>query len=222
LLKLVAGIDEAGRGPVIGPLVLAGVVVREDQIQNLVDMGARDSKKLTPKRRAELAPIIEDTATRFLYMEVTPEEIDDRINRGITLNQIEAKKIVFMINQLHPDKVYVDCPDVNPERFTQWLRNGVRLKEVEIAALHYADESIPVVSAASIIAKVRRDTRIKELSEKLGEIGSGYPSDPKTKLYLKKVLKRKGRLKQTPLSFRQSWETIKRIKRSKGTEERQK
>jgi ribonuclease HII len=219
-VKLIAGIDEAGRGPVIGPLVLAGIAVKEDQIQNLVAIGTRDSKRLSPKRRAELAPILESNAMKLIYMEVTPEEIDDRVNKGISLNQIEAEKIVFIINQLHADKVYIDCPDVNPERFTQWLRNGVKSKEVEIIATHYADENIPVVSAASIIAKVRRDTRLKEISEKIGEIGSGYPSDPRTRLYLEKTLKRKGTVDQVPTSLRLSWKTIKRIKRPKDNEER--
>ena len=213
MVKVIAGIDEAGRGPVIGPLILAGVAVKEDEIQKLIDAGIKDSKRLTPKKRAELAPIIECDATKLIYMEITPQEIDDRVNRGINLNQLEAEKIVFMIKQLHADKVYVDCPDVNPARFTQWLRNGVKSKEVEIIAVHYADENIPVVSAASIVAKVRRDSRIREISRSLGEIGSGYPSDPRTKLFVKKALSHKDKEKQIPSSLRLSWQTIKRAER---------
>ncbi|WXG43542.1 MAG: ribonuclease HII [Promethearchaeati archaeon SRVP18_Atabeyarchaeia-1] len=213
MTKLIGGIDEAGRGPVIGPMVLAGVVMREDRLQKLVDMGARDSKKLTPKKRAELAPLIECAANRLLYVEVTPEEIDARVDKGITLNQLEAEKIVFMINQLKPDKVYIDCPDVNPERFTQWLKNGVKSKQVEIVAQHYADESIPVVSAASIVAKVRRDNRLKELSERLGDIGSGYPSDPRTMLYLEKALAHGDRMAESHTSLRHSWATVKRLRK---------
>lgn len=213
MTRVIAGIDEAGRGPVVGPLVLAGVAVKEDQIQKLVDAGIRDSKKIAPKKRAKLVPIIESMAAKLIYMEVTPQEIDDRVNRGVTLNQLEAEKIVFMIKNLQAEIVYVDCPDVNPARFTQWLRNGVNSKNVEIAAVHYADENIPVVSAASIVAKVRRDTRITEISKRLGEIGSGYPSDPRTKLFVEKTLSHRRTREQIPTPVRLSWQTIKRAKR---------
>jgi ribonuclease HII len=221
MVKILAGIDEAGRGPVIGPLVLAGVAMKEDEIQKLIEAGIKDSKRLRPKKRAELAPIIELMAAKLIYMEVTPREIDDRVIRGISLNQLEAEKIVFMIKQLHADKVYVDCPDVNPARFTQWLKNGVNSKEVEIAAMHYADENIPVVSAASIVAKVRRDTRIKEISQSLGEIGSGYPSDPRTKLFVEKAINHKGNEKGILAPLRLTWQTIKRARRHVDNEEQE-
>lgn len=216
MTRFVAGIDEAGRGPVIGPLVLAGVLVAEEKIQDLIDMGARDSKKLTPKRRVELSALIENAATKLAYVEVSPEEIDGRVNRGINLNQLEAEKIAYIINELHPDKVYIDCPDVNPSRFAELLRNLVADKEVEIIAMHYADESIPVVSAASIIAKVRRDLRVHELAERFGDIGSGYPSDPRTQKYIKRILKRKTSPTNMPKCVRSSWKTIRKTDKRKS------
>jgi ribonuclease HII len=216
LTRLVAGIDEAGRGPVIGPLVLAGVLVTEEKIQDLVDMGARDSKKLTPKKRVELSALIENAATKLAYVEVSPEEIDGRVNRGINLNQLEAEKIAYIINELHPDKVYIDCPDVNPSRFGELLRTLVANKEVEIIAMHYADESVPVVSAASIIAKVRRDLRVHELAERFGNIGSGYPSDPRTQKYIKQILKRRTSPTNMPKCVRSSWKTIRKTDKRKS------
>jgi len=213
--RFVAGIDEAGRGPVIGPLVLAGVLFPEEKLQDLVAMGAKDSKKLTPKRRLELSALIESAAKQFTCIEVSPEEIDGRINRGISLNYLEAEKIAQIIRVLHPDQVYVDCPDVNPARFTKLLRNLVSSSEISITAMHFADESIPVVSAASIIAKVRRDLRVKELADELGDIGSGYPSDPKTKKYIKKLLRRGERAVDTARFLRSTWKTIRKTDKRK-------
>jgi len=218
LTKLIAGIDEAGRGPVIGPLVLAGVLLEERQIDNLVRIGVKDSKRLTPKKRMELSQLIEKIAVKLVHVEVQPEEIDNRVKRRITLNQLEVEKIASMINKLRPNRVYVDCPDVNPTRFAQQLRNNVKFKEVEIIAMHYADENIPVVSAASIMAKVRRDQRVKELSGELGEIGSGYPSDPRTQLYVQNVFK-KNNSSGHKKCIRSSWKTVKNISRRISTDE---
>jgi ribonuclease HII len=215
LARFVAGIDEAGRGPVIGPLVLAGVLFPEEKLQDLVAMGTKDSKKLSPKRRFELSALIESAAKQFVCIEVSPEEIDGRINRGISLNHLEAEKIAQIIMALHPDQVYVDCPDANPARFTELLRNLVASEEISITAMHFADESIPVVSAASIIAKVRRDLRVKELSDKLGDIGSGYPSDPKTKKYLKKLLRGGERQVDTTKFLRSTWKTVRKTDKRK-------
>jgi ribonuclease HII len=208
LARFVAGIDEAGRGPVIGPLVLAGVLFPEERLQDLIDMGAKDSKKLTPKRRRELSVLIENAAKKLAYVEVSPEEIDERVDRGITLNHLEAEKMAHIIRDLHPNQVYVDCPDANPTKFTELLQNLVASNDINIIAMHFADESIPIVSAASIIAKVRRDLRVKELAEELGDFGSGYPSDPKTKKYIKRVLRGQRTLENMPTFLRSTWKTI--------------
>nr|MDO8100100.1 ribonuclease HII [Candidatus Njordarchaeota archaeon] len=212
MTKLIAGIDEAGRGPVIGPLVLAGVLLDEKQIDILVKIGVKDSKRLTPKKRMELSQLIEKIAVKLIHVEVQPEEIDKRVKRRITLNQLEARKIASMINKLRPDRVYVDCPDVNPTRFAEQLRNNVKFKEVEIITMHYADQNVPVVSAASIMAKVRRDQRVKELAQELGEIGSGYTSDPRTQLYVQNIFKKNSSSGHTKY-IRSSWKTVKRLKK---------
>ncbi|WXG46172.1 MAG: ribonuclease HII [Candidatus Atabeyarchaeum deiterrae] len=212
--KLVAGIDEAGRGPVLGPLVLAGVLIEEEKTEDLVRIGVKDSKLLTPKRRVDLSRIIEGLALKLLQVEISPEQIDNRIKRGISLNRLEAEKIASLINRLCPDKVYIDCPDTNPDRFAQWLRNHVKPKRIEILAMHHADENIPVVSAASIMAKVRRDQRIRELKEKLGEIGSGYTSDGKTRQYIAHILRENDSSDNMPNFVRKTWKTIKNIRSS--------
>jgi ribonuclease HII len=177
-----------------------------------VKIGVKDSKKLTPKKRENLSQLIQKIAVKLIHVEVQPKEIDNRVKRGITLNQIEANKMAQMINKLCPDRVYIDCPDVNPARFTEQLRNIVNSKKVEIVAMHYADESIPVVSAASIMAKVRRDQRVRELSVELGDIGSGYPSDPKTQLYIQEALKRTDSTDRSKF-MRSSWKTVQRLQK---------
>lgn len=205
--KKIAGIDEAGRGPVIGPMVIAAVVFDEDSISNLKALGVRDSKKLTPKRREKLFDEILRIADDYVILELSPEEIDSREG---TLNEFEVNNFVKALNSLKvkPDVIYIDAADVKEERFGEEIGKFLNFR-AEIIAEHRADDKFPPVSAASILAKVTRDRAIERLREEYGEIGSGYPSDPRTREFLMGYYKEHG---EFPPIVRRTWETLKKIK----------
>ncbi len=200
------GIDEAGRGPVIGSLFVAGVL----NFEGLGVLGVRDSKKLSSKRREQLAKLIEN-ATEVQVMELTAKEIDER-RKSQSMNEITVDLFARIIELLHPDRVYVDAADVNPERFASNLRKkcNIRERDIEIISEFKADVNYPVVSAASIVAKVHRDRSIRELATEIGaEIGSGYPADPRTIQFLNRLLKEQK--DNIPDCVRQSWKTFERL-----------
>ncbi|MEM3586190.1 MAG: ribonuclease HII [Candidatus Jordarchaeaceae archaeon] len=203
---LVAGIDEAGRGPILGPMVFAGVLMKEKDIIRLAELGVRDSKLLRPFEREKLAAAILELAVKVSMKVVRPKEIDDAKAVGVNLNQLEAFCFADIINQLNPDVTYVDAADVNPERFSQMIRNYL-LVDTELISQHKADCDVLVVSAASILAKVERDKMISEL-KRFGDVGSGYCHDPRTISFLKKWVKEHGEL---PSFARHSWITAKNI-----------
>jgi len=204
--RKLAGIDEAGRGPVIGPMVIAAVVVDEDRVQKLAELGVRDSKRLTPKRRERLFEEIIKLADDYALIELWPDEIDSREG---TLNEFEVDNFVRALNSLNvkPDVVYIDAADVKEERFGEEIRRGLNFW-AEIVAEHRADDKFIPVSAASILAKVTRDRAIEKLKEGYGEIGSGYPSDPRTRTFLEDYYERHG---DFPPIVRRSWKTLKKI-----------
>lgn len=211
--RVVAGIDEAGRGPVLGPMIICAVVLQESRIPFLKSLGVKDSKKLTPLQRKRLAGIIENSAEKIIERKVEPDQIDAAVNRMSinNLNELEAKIIAEIINELpnNVEHVYVDSPDPNPEKFLTRLVKYLR-KRVKITAENYADRKYTVVAAASIIAKVRRDAYISQLKKIYGDIGSGYPSDPKTRAFLENWVRLKG---EPPPFARKSWKTTKNILR---------
>ncbi|MEM0141101.1 MAG: ribonuclease HII [Thermoplasmatales archaeon] len=199
--QAVCGCDEAGRGPVIGPMVIAIVCGDEAVLRNL---GVRDSKKLSESRREFLYDKILNVSQWVDYRIVTEEEIDRAVsNNG--LNILEANIISKMIK---PGTVcLVDCPDVNEGRFTELL---VRLSgNVHVRAEHKADEKYPAVSAASIIAKVVRERKISEIKNDLGDFGSGYPSDRRTIEFIKNYY---AEHRSLPPHVRKSWKTINLVK----------
>jgi len=199
------GIDEAGRGPVIGSIFVAGVA----NFEGLAEIGVKDSKRLSPAKREYLASLIEEAAD-FYVVEMSAREIDERRKRQ-TLNEITVELFSKVLKHFRPDRAFVDAADVKPERFATNLRSNYRGEgagEIDIIAEWKADERYPLVSAASIIAKVHRDRSIRELEAELGaEIGSGYPADPKTIQFLKELLK-EGEMEDLPRYVRQSWRTI--------------
>ncbi len=215
--KKLAGIDEAGRGPVIGPMVIAAVVVDEDNVPKLEELGVRDSKKLTPKRREGLFDEIIKLLDDYVILELWPEEIDSREG---TLNELEVESFVKALNSLKvkPGLVYIDAADVKEERFGEEIRKGLDF-EAEIIAEHKADDKFVPVSAASIIAKVTRDRAIEGLKEEYGEIGSGYPSDPRTRAFLEEYYRQYG---EFPSIVRRSWKTLKKIEEKLRAEVRPK
>ena len=204
--RKLAGIDEAGRGPVIGPMVIAAVVVDEDEVPELERLGVRDSKRLTPKRRERLFDEIIALLDDYVILELWPDEIDSREG---TLNEFEVENFVKALNLLkvRPDVIYIDAADVKEARFGEDIRKGLNF-EAEIIAEHKADDKFLPVSAASIIAKVTRDRAIERLKEEYGEIGSGYPSDPRTRAFLEEYYKQHG---EFPPIVRRGWKTLKKI-----------
>ena len=199
------GIDEAGKGPVIGSMFVAGV----SGFEGLEELGVKDSKRLSPAKREYLAKRIED-ATDVYVVEMTASEIDERRKRH-TMNEIMVERFSDVIVQFHPDRAIVDAADVKAERFAANLRANYEKAgggEIEIISEFKADDHYPLVSAASIVAKVHRDRSIRALEANIGaEIGSGYPADPKTVRFLKELLKAK-ELDDIPSYVRKSWKTV--------------
>ena len=177
-------------------------MIDEAKKERLKKMGIRDSKLLTPERRRELSPKIKKMADGFSVSVVAVEEIDSHVNeRG--LNRLEIKKMQEIINQLNPDLAVVDSPERNTKAFRKKILSGLRT-ECDVIAENYADKNHIEVGAASIIAKVTRDSEIKKLHKQYGNFGSGYTSDPETVGFLKDWLKKN---KQFPPFVRKSWIT---------------
>ena len=202
----ILGIDEAGRGAVIGPLVVCGVLVDESGEDRLRKLGVKDSKELSPKKREELAKEIEKIAQNIVILFVPASKIDANRRRGINLNQIEAIKMAEIINMLEPEKAIIDTPSYNSNKFKIYLTSKLKNKNIELICENFADKNYPVVSAASIIAKVERDKRIEKLKRKVGfDFGVGYSHDERTIEFLEKLAKEtKGKM---PSYVRKTWET---------------
>ena len=202
----VCGIDEAGRGPVIGPLVMAGVMVEEENVQQLKDMGCKDSKMLSRKKREDLFDKVK-AISQYCILIVEPAEIDAALNNpDLNLNKLEGLKIADIINNLNPDKVIIDAPSNNIEAFKEFVIQFTEDKEVDMILEHKADVNYPVASAASIIAKVVREQEIEKIKIKINKnFGSGYPSDPYTQRFLEKYWDK------FPEIFRRSWSSYKKL-----------
>jgi ribonuclease HII len=213
---LIAGVDEAGRGCVIGPLVIAGVLMKEENLPVLAQLGVKDSKLLSAQKREVLAAEIVRLAEKRVVMKLSPKEIDCVVESGRKLhklNRLEAQTMAMIIEALKPDEAYVDAADVLEERFKHHIQEGLPFK-TKIIAKHKADRTYPVVSAASIIAKVERDKEIAALAVEYGDFGSGYLADPKTMRFLKRWLETHG---EYPDCVRKSWKPAKQAKNEKGT-----
>lgn len=203
---VLCGADEAGRGPVIGPMVVAAVKVENDDF--LRKIGVRDSKKCTKKRRERLAKMIEENCD-YRVTVIEPEDID-RMREEMSINEIEVEVFAQVLNDLCDDEceIYLDAADVNEERFAREIEKKLRIKPRKIVAKHGGDDVYPIVSAASIIAKVLRDAKIESIKKEIGDVGSGYPSDPVTREFLREWVREHGSL---PPYTRKSWKTSKKL-----------
>jgi len=201
---MICGVDEAGRGPVMGPLVICGICVRSDK--RLRELNVKDSKMLTPGKRETLDKAIREVAD-IEIIEVSASEIDSMRSR-LTMNQIEAKMFSMIVNRLSPNEAYLDAADASEEGFERMVCSELKCRP-RVVSKHKADQLFPVVSAASIVAKVRRDLRMGEIAEQLGhDIGSGYSHDKVTIAFLEQYLDDNGDL---PPHTRRSWDTSKNI-----------
>ncbi len=213
--ELLLGIDDAGRGPVIGPMVLAGCLIDSSKEGELRELGVKDSKQLTQKRRTFLVEKIKERAETFEIVRVLPPEIDgmgQEGNQRIKLNEIEARACAKIINRINKGykeiKIVIDCPSTNITKWKDYLLTRIEnLSTLKISCEHKADQNHIVVSAASIIAKDIREKEMDKIREKYPEgVGSGYCSDPLTIKFLEKH----GKKYKDDGIFRKTWITWKR------------
>ncbi len=215
---LLLGVDDAGRGPVIGPMVLAGCLVDKKTSAAFKKKGVKDSKQLTRARRESFEKLIKDKSKGFHSVLIFPNEIDESNLHGLKLNELEAIASAKIINKLNASgeakdkriKVIVDCPSPSINKWCDFLKIHIEnLSNLEISCEHKADRNHPSVSAASVLAKTERDREVDKLKEEYGEdFGSGYSHDPKTRSFLAKNIKKhdgKG-------LFRKTWKTWQKAK----------
>jgi len=210
ILKL--GIDDAGRGPVVGPMILAGVLIDDSAEKELRKLGVKDSKQLTQKRREFMEEKIKELAISYHIETTFPEELDNSLEFGTNLNELEAIKTANIINKLNAEhnqrlKLVVDCPSTSILKWTDSVRQKVKhMANIELSCEHKADHNHLSVGAASILAKCVREREMDKLREEYPGIGSGYTSDPATIAFLEKYAekhKNKG-------IFRKTWATYQR------------
>ncbi len=205
------GIDDAGRGPVIGPMVLAGCMIHKKIENELKKLGVKDSKQLTQKRREFLEGRIKEIAEAFEVVVIYPDDINSSQDSGIKLNEIEAIACSEIINKINREdkkiKVVLDCPSTSIIKWKDFLKTKIKtLSNLEIVCEHKADRNYISVSAASILAKCVREKEMEKLKEKFGkEIGSGYTSDPLTQKFLEQYAHKH----KDDGIFRKSWVTWK-------------
>lgn len=205
----VLGVDEAGRGPVIGSMFVGGFLIDKERLEEIEELGVKDSKKLSGRKRDAINEQLEQYGESFLK-EVTAEEIDE-LREIMTLNEIEIHGFVDVIERADPDEVIVDLPEPDGDRFIRKLKKELpaRFRNVDFIAEHGADDEYPVVSAGSIVAKSARERHVERLHEKYGyDFKSGYPHDKPTISFLEKYVEEKGDL---PPETRRSWSTAERI-----------
>jgi ribonuclease HII len=209
-MAIVLGIDEAGRGAVVGPLVVGGAWMDEKDLPKLSSLGVKDSKLLTPKRREQLYIELKKILKGFMTVKITAREIDKQREQK-NLNIIEAEAMAKIIRDADVDKAIVDAPQVTTEKFSNILLNLAK-NRTEIKSENKADVTYPIVSAASIIAKVERDEEIEKIKKKVGvDFGVGYPHDERTITFVKSVLNHP----DFSQYIRHSWVTVELLKGKK-------
>jgi ribonuclease HII len=201
------GVDEAGRGSFVGPLVVGAFAIDDSDLDSVRLAGARDSKELSPGAREEVYARLQRLGD-LASVALSPRTVD-RAVRTNGLNDLEAAAFGSVIRTLGGEEARVDACDTDPARFGRRVsaRAGGRTR---IISNHHADRDDPLVGAASIVAKVRRDRALARLRATLGEgIGSGYPSDTQTIEFVRAhLLHAEG----TPTWLRVSWSTMLRVK----------
>jgi ribonuclease HII len=199
-VDVICGVDEAGKGSVLGPMVVAAVGCRE--IEDLAPLPIRDSKVLRPKQREEIDDILRrDFPVSIVTIDAAG--IDEARSR-INMNECVARLHAGALKELRPRLAYVDACDVNAERYGRTVAGYLDFP-CDVIAEHRADARHKIVGAASVVAKVARDRAIRYLDEEYGGIGSGYPSDPVTIEFLRRYIRDYGR---PPPCARWSWKTV--------------
>ena len=210
---LIVGIDEAGRGPVIGNMFIVCLGVSEGKLSKLIELRVKDSKKLTPEKRSELAPKITQLAEVLIVESVSPQRIDEQNINGIFAKFIIESLETILRSRVKIKQVYIDA--VSGRKFRDVIMNYAESQD-NIMSVHIeprADVKYPIVAAASIVAKYLRDAHVRRLHMKYGDFGSGYPSDPRTIRWLIKY-RNKNNL---PPIVRRSWSTLRKLGISQGS-----
>ncbi|MCX2819484.1 ribonuclease HII [Haladaptatus sp. F3-133] len=188
------GVDEAGKGAVVGSMYVAAV--RFD-----AGFGVPDSKRLSSDERERLAERVRDECNVGV-VEVTADEVDAYVGEGGGMNDLMVEAHARAVDALDaPGRVVCDASDVSAERFAR--RVGERVPNT-VEAEHGADETYDSVGAASVSAKVERDASVSGYGA-----GSGYPGDTETVEYLRE------KAPDYPAHVRESWSTAERIAREK-------
>jgi len=186
-------------------MVIAGVVIDNKYEKKLRAMGVKDSKKLTPKKRTELAPKIEELCKTVIVLRVPACKIDSYRAKKINLDIIEAMRMAEIVNVCGAERIFIDSLEANPGKFKKRIQEYVTENGADLIVENYSDETYPVVSAASVIAKVERDKVIEEIKRKVNfDFGVGYSHDKRTINFVKKLIEER---KQLPPYVRQSWVT---------------
>jgi ribonuclease HII len=199
----------------IGPLVIATVVAEGRAARRLKELGVKDSKKLSPSRRRALAPMIEEISPEHVVTYISPWNIDRYVRRRrkyTTLNRLEAEVVADHLNLLRPSVAYLDSPYPIPRVYGDMVKGMVGDVPVKVVSQNRAESAHVEVAAASVLAKVKRDEIIGELRESLGDFGSGYPSDQRTRRYVLALLSTGDK----PPHVRWSWKTISRLLMTSG------
>jgi len=181
--------------------------VSTDDVQLLRSLGVKDSKLLTPAKRADIFQGMISAGIKIKYFAVPPPTIDRYVLNGKKhrrLNYLEARYMAKLINCMDGDLAMVDAADTDAELFSDQIRDELD-RDIMLVSTHHADLLFPPVSAASIVAKVNRDGIIDRLKRTYGDFGSGYPSDPRTRGYLQKHIMDS----VLPPIIRKSWKTLK-------------
>lgn len=206
MLSIIAGIDEAGRGPVIGPLVICCASCGRDDEKKLRKFASKDSKAMSAKERIEAYEQLKSFVT-FRWVEVAAIDLNSMM-KAMSLNDIEARFMAELIKRSDDGDIMIDMPD----RYSWTFRKRMeRFGVVKFEAEHKADEKYPIVAAASICAKVLRDRKIDEIKKATCDFGSGYPSDPKTI----SALKDREKIRLLAPFIRTRWKTLENIKQKK-------
>jgi ribonuclease HII len=186
---------------------VAGICVSKKSISEMIKKGIKDSKLLTPKKRQILFGHVVSIAESICICRINIAEIDFHVFKN-NLNTLEAEAMAITISNMKSDKTYVDSCDVNPSRYQRTISSFLKRNSTKLISMHHADKLNVVVSGASIIAKVIRDSEITKIRVKYGDIGSGYPSDKKTIEFVRQWFRQKNEI---PPFARKSWKPAQMI-----------
>ena len=197
----ICGVDEAGRWSLIGPIIVAGISVSKKSLSEMVEIGIKDSKLLTPNKRQILFGDVIGLAESICICRIGIEDIDFHVSKN-HLNLLEAEAMAITIGNMDSYKTYIDSCDVNPSRYKRTINSFLKRNNTKLISMHHADRLNVVVSGASIIAKVIRDSEISKIRLKYGDLGSGYPSDKKTIKFVQEWFEQN---REIPPFARKSW-----------------